>query len=67
MDSRDSLSQTLDSIDLTESPVKYNNTQRDTEMSNNDTSDNDMDKMIKFNTDKARKIYRKDTNEQRKG
>ena len=28
MDSRDSLNQTLDSIDLTESPVKYKNTQR---------------------------------------
>ena len=65
MDSRDSLNQTLDSIDLTKSPVKYKNTQRDTEKSNEDTSDNDIDKMIKFNKDKARKIYRKDTNEQR--
>ena len=63
MDSRDSLNQTLDSIDLTESPVKYKNTQRDTEKSN---EDNDIDEMIKFNTDKARKIYGKDTNEQRK-
>ena len=66
MGSRDSLNQTLDSIDLTESPVKYTNTQRDTEKSNEDTSDNDIDVMIKFNKDKARKIYRKDTNEQRK-
>ena len=65
MDSRDSLNQTLDSIDLTESPVKYKNTQRDTEKSNEDTSNNDIDKMIKFNKDKARKNYRKDTNEQR--
>ena len=31
MDSRDSLNQTPDSIDLTESPIKYKNTQRDTE------------------------------------
>ena len=31
MDSRDSLNETPDSIDLTESPVKYKNTQRDTE------------------------------------
>ena len=30
MDSRNSLNQTPDSIDLTESPVKYKNTQRDT-------------------------------------
>ena len=31
MDSRDSLDQTLDSVDLTESPVKNTNTQRDIE------------------------------------
>ena len=56
MDSRDSLNQTLDSIDLTESRVKYRNTQIDTEKSNNNISDNDIDEMIKFNTDKAREI-----------
>ena len=66
MDSRDSLNHTVDSIDLTECTVKYKNTQRDTEKSNKDTSDNDIDEMIQFNTDKARKIYRKDINEQRK-
>ena len=66
MDSRDSLNQTLDSIDLTESPVKYKNTQRDKEKSNEDTSDNDINEMIEFHKDKARKIYGKDTNEQRK-
>ena len=66
VDSRDSLNQTPDSIDLTESPVKCKNTQRDTEKSNEDTSDNDIDKMIKFNKNKARKIYRRDINEQRK-
>ena len=65
MDSRDSLNQTPDSIDLTISPVKYRNTQRDTEKGNEDTSDNDIDKMVKFNKDKARKVYGKDTNEQR--
>ena len=65
MESRDSLNQTPDSIDLTESPVKYKNSQRDTEKSNEDTSDNDIDKMIRFNKDKARKNYRKDTNELR--
>ena len=63
MDSTDSLNQTPDSIDLTESPVKYKNIQRDTEKSNEDTSDNDIDEMIEFNTDKATKMYGKDTNE----
>ena len=53
MDSRDSLNQTLDSIDLTESPVKLTNTQRDTEKINEDTSDDDIDEMIEFNKDKA--------------
>ena len=66
MDSRDSLNQTLNSIDLTESPVAHTNTQRDIEKINEDTVDDDIDKMIEFNKDKARTIYRKDTNEQRK-
>ena len=65
MDSRDSLNQKPDSIDLTTSPVKYKNTQRDTEKSNEDISDNDIDEMIECNKDTARKIYQKDTNEQR--
>ena len=66
MDSKDSLNQTPDSIDLTEYPVKLTDIQRDTEKINQDTSDDDIDEMIKFNKDKAGKIYRKDTNEQRK-
>ena len=66
VDSRDSLNQTPYSIDLTEFPVKLTNTQRDTEKINEDTSDDDIDEMIELNKDKARKIYRKDTNEQRK-
>ena len=66
VDSRDSLDQTLDSIDLTKSPVKYTNTQRHIEKINEDISDDDTDEMIDFNKDKARKIYRKDNNEQRK-
>ena len=66
MDSRDSLNQTLDSIDLTKFPVKHTNTQRDIEKINEDTSDDDTDQMIKFNKDQARTIYRKDTNEQRR-
>ena len=66
MDGRDSLDQTPDSIDLTKSPVKHTNTQQHIEKINEDTSDADTDEMIDFNKDKARKIYRKDTNEQRK-
>ena len=66
VDSRDSLNQTPDSIDLTKFPVKHTNTQRDIEKINEDTSDDDIDEMIEFNKDKARTIYRKDTNEQRK-
>ena len=65
MDSRDSLNQTPDSIDLTISPVKYRNVQRDIEKINEDTNDNDIDEMVKFNKDKARKVYRKDRNGQR--
>ena len=67
MDSRDSLNQTPDSIDLTKSPIKHTNAQRDIEKINEDTSDDDIDEMIEFNKDKARTIYRKDTSEQRKG
>ena len=63
MDSRDSLDQTPDSIDLTESTVKYTNTQRHIENINEDTSDDDTVEMIDFDKDKARKIYRKDINE----
>ena len=67
VDSRNSLDQTPNSIDLTEFPVKHTNTQRHIEKINEDTSDDDTDEMIDFNKDKARKTYRKDTNEQRKG
>ena len=63
MDSRDSLDKTLDSIDLTESPVKHTNTQRHMEKINEDTSDDDTDEMIDFDNDKVEKTYRKDTNE----
>ena len=65
MDSRDSLDQTLDSTDLTKSPVKHTNRQH-IEKINEDISDDDTDEMIDFNKDKARKIYQKDINEQRK-
>ena len=66
MDSKDSLNLTADNIDLTESPVKHTNTQRHIEKINEDTSDDNIDEMVKFNKDKARTIYRKNTNEQRK-
>ena len=65
VDSRDSLNWIPDNIDLTISPVKYKNAQRDTGKSNEDTNDNDIDEMVKFNKDKARKVYGKDRNEQR--
>ena len=66
MDSRDSLDQTLDSIDLTESPVKHTNTQVHMEKINEDTSGDDTDETIDFDNYKVKKIYRKHTNEQRK-
>ena len=66
MDSRDSLDQTLDSIDLTESPVKHTNTQRQMEKINEDTSDDNTDEMFDLDNDKAKNTYRKDTNERRK-
>ena len=65
VDSRDSLNQTLDSVDLTIFPVKYRNEQRYTEKINEDTNDNNTDKIVKFNKDNARKVYGKDRNEQK--
>ena len=66
MDSRDSFDQTPDSIDLTESPVKHINTQRQMQKINEDTSDDGTDETIMFDNDKAKKTYRKDTTVQRK-
>ena len=65
MDSRDSLNQTPDSIDLIVSPVKYRNEQRDIEKINEDTNDNDTDEIVKFNRDNAKKVYGKNRNDQR--
>ena len=59
MDSRDSLDQTHDSIDLTESPVKHRNTQRYIEKINEDTSDDDTDETITFDNDKVKKTFEK--------
>ena len=66
MDSRDSLDQTLDSIDLTESPVKHINTQRQMQKINEDTSDDDTDEMITFDDDKVKKTFRRYIKVQRK-
>ena len=46
VDNRDSLNQTPDSVDLTVSPVKYRNDQRDTENINEDTNDNDTHEIV---------------------
>ena len=61
VDSGDSLDQTPDSIDLNKSPVKYMNTQRYTEKTNEYTSDDDTDETITFDYDKVKKNYRNDT------
>ena len=63
---RDRPDQTLDNIDLTESPVKHTHTQRPIKMINEDTSDNDTDETITFDEEKMKKTYRKDGNAQRK-
>ena len=60
VDSRDSLDQTPDSIDLTESPVKHTHTQRQMKKINEDTSDDDTDETITFDEEKVKKTYRKD-------
>ena len=65
MDSRDSLDQTPDSIDLTESPVKHTCTQRQMEKIIEDTSD-DTDETITFDEQKVKKTYRRDINALRK-
>ena len=66
VDSRDSLDKTPDSIDLTESLVKYTNMPRHIEKISEDTSDNDTDEMIIFDGDKVKKTCRKDINGLRK-
>ena len=65
VDIRDSLNQAPNSVDLTVSPVKYRNEQTDRLKTNEDINNNDTDEIVKFNKDKATKVYRKDRNEQR--
>ena len=66
MDSRDSLDRTSDSIDLTESPEKNTKTQKRMEKTIEDTSDNDTDEMIIYETDELKKSNRKNINTAKK-
>ena len=66
MDSRNSLDRTPVSVDLTESPVKHTNTQKQIEKTNEDTSDNDTDEMITYEPDQLKKSNRKNINTARK-
>ena len=59
VDSRNSLDSTPDSIDLTESPEKNTKTQKHIEKTNEDTSDNDTDEMITYETDELKTSNRK--------
>ena len=59
MDSRDSLDKTSDSIDLTESPGKNTKTLKCIEKTNEDTTDNDTDEMITYETDELKKSKRR--------
>ena len=68
MDSSDSLDRTSDSTDLTESLEKNTKTQKHIEKTNENTSDNDTDKMITYETDELKKSNRKNINTaQKKG
>ena len=66
MDSRNSLDSTPVSIDLTESPVRHIKTQKQIEKTNEDTSDNDTDETITYETDELKKSNRKNSNTARK-
>ena len=59
VDSMDSLDKTPDSIDLTESPEKNTKIQKQIEKVNEDTSDNDTDDMVTYETDELKKSNRK--------
>ena len=62
--SRDSLSRTMDSVALTISQEKCRNQYENSENTDEDTNDDDTDKIVKFNKDKATKVKGKDRNEQ---
>ena len=62
VDSRDSLDRTPDSIELTESPDKNTKIQTCTGKVNDNTSDNDTDEMITYETDELKKSSKKKVN-----
>ena len=62
VDSRDSLDRTPDSIDLTESPEKNTKTRKRIKKANEDTSDNDTDETISYETDELKKSNSKNVN-----
>ena len=66
VDSRDSLDKTPDSIDLTESPKKNTKTQKQIEKVNEDTSDNDTDDRVTYETDELKKSNRKNVHTAKK-
>ena len=66
VDSRNSLDRTSDSIDLTESPEKNTKTRKHIEKTNEDTSDNDTDEMITYETDELKRSNRKNINTAKK-
>ena len=66
VDSRDSLDRTPDSIDLTKSPEKNTKIQKQIEKINEDTSDNDTDDTVTYDTDELKKSNRKNVNTAKK-
>ena len=62
----DSLDRTPDSIDLTESPEKNTKTQKHIEKANEDTSDNDTDEMMTYETNELKTSNRKNVNTAKK-
>ena len=62
VDSRDSLDKTTGSIDLTESPKKNTKTRQPIEKVNEDTSDNDTDDTVTYETDELKKSNKKNVN-----
>ena len=66
VDSRNSLDRTPVSVDQTESPVKYTNTRKQKEKTNEDKSDNDTDETITYEPDQLKKSNRKNINTARR-
>ena len=62
VDSRNSPDRTPVSVDLMESPAKHTNTQKQRQKTNEDTSDNDTDDRISYESDQVTKSNRKNNN-----